>query len=126
MSRAIISRSNTLLLTPASGTRGLQPRRDANGKPVLCGVFSSFIAGSTMTDKNCAGGADGGPGVSCSVKWNGVYGHQYDLEVKSNGSSVWISTAVDTVTGERIHIRSYTVPASAGGIQSSQVGFVEW
>ncbi|KAF7378419.1 Beta-glucan synthesis-associated [Mycena sanguinolenta] len=97
------------------GYTGLQPRPDANGKPVLHGVFSSFIDGSTTTDKNCAPGADGGPGVSCSVEWNGVYGRRYDFEVKSNGSSVWTGTAIDTVTGARIHIGSYTVPASAGG-----------
>ncbi|KAJ6490883.1 hypothetical protein C8R45DRAFT_901277 [Mycena sanguinolenta] len=109
------------------GYTGLQPRPDdANGNPVLHGVFSSFIDGSTTTDENCSAGADGGPGVSCSVEWNGVYGRQYDFEVKSTGSSVWVGTAIDTVTGERIHIGSYTVSASAGGIQSSQAGFVEW
>ncbi|KAF7378416.1 Beta-glucan synthesis-associated [Mycena sanguinolenta] len=108
------------------GYTGLQPRPDADGKPVLHAVFSSFIDGSTTTDKNCAAGADGGPGVSCSFEWNGVYGRRYDLEVKFNGSSVWVGTVIDTVTGARIHIGSYTVPTNAGGIQSSQAGFVEW
>ncbi|KAJ7808489.1 hypothetical protein B0H13DRAFT_571267 [Mycena leptocephala] len=108
------------------GYTGLQPRPDQNGKPVLHGVFSSFVAGSTTTDSNCAAGADGGPGVSCSFEWNGVYGRTYDLEVKNNGSSLWVGTAIDTVTGARIHIGSYTLPAGAGGIQSSQLGFVEW
>jgi hypothetical protein len=108
------------------GYTGLQPRPNQNGKSVLHGVFSSFIAGSTTTDKNCAAGADGGPGVSCSVEWNGVYGRTYDLEVKRNGSSLWVSTAVDPLTGARTHIGSYTVPAGAGGIGGTQVGFVEW
>ncbi|KAJ6532216.1 hypothetical protein DFH09DRAFT_1182459 [Mycena vulgaris] len=107
------------------GYTGLQPRPNQNGKPVLHAVFSSFIAGSTTTDSNCSPGADGGPGVSCSVEWNGVYGRTYDLEVKSNGSSLWVGTAVDTVTGARIHIGSYTLPAGVGGIQNSQAGFVE-
>ncbi|KAF7378423.1 Beta-glucan synthesis-associated [Mycena sanguinolenta] len=108
------------------GYTGLQPRPDANGKTILHAAFLSFIAGSNTTDKNCFDGADGGPGVSCNVEWNGVYGRRYDLEVKSNGSSVWVGTVIDTVTGARIHIGSYTLPASAGGIQSSHVGFVEW
>ncbi|KAJ7827801.1 hypothetical protein B0H13DRAFT_2438884 [Mycena leptocephala] len=86
------------------GYTGLQPRPNQNGKPVLHGV------------QNCAAGADGGPGVSCSVEWNGVYGRTYDLEVKRNGSSLWVGTAVDTLTGARTHIGSYTVPAGAGGI----------
>ncbi|KAJ6553316.1 hypothetical protein B0H19DRAFT_1220650 [Mycena capillaripes] len=109
------------------GYTGLQPRPDVNSKPVLHGVFSSFINGSTTTDKNCAAGADGGPGVSCSPNHNGVYGRKYDFEVKYNTSaSVWVGTVIDTVTAARTHIGSYTVPASAGGIQSSQAGFVEW
>ena len=108
------------------GYTGLQPRPDSNGNPVLHGVFSSFVKGSTTTDANCHSGADNGSGVSCSFEWNGVYGRTYDLEVKNGGGQLWVGTAVDTVTGERIHIGSYTLPAGAGGIQSSQVGFVEW
>ncbi|KAJ7676709.1 hypothetical protein DFH06DRAFT_612904 [Mycena polygramma] len=109
------------------GYTGLQPRPDAaNGSAVLHGVFSSFVNGSATTDAQCSGGADGGPGVSCSVEWNGIYGRTYDLEVKNGGASLWVGTAVDTVTGERIHIGSYTLPASAGGIQNGQQGFVEW
>ncbi|KAJ7687667.1 hypothetical protein B0H14DRAFT_3101375 [Mycena olivaceomarginata] len=91
------------------------PRPDSGGKAVLHGVFSSFVAGSTTSDANCHTGADGGPGVSCAVEWNGT-----------SGNRVWIGTAIDTVTGARIHIGSYTLPPGAGGIQSSQAGFVEW
>ncbi|KAJ6530610.1 hypothetical protein B0H19DRAFT_1214436 [Mycena capillaripes] len=98
------------------GYTGLQPRPDENGIPLH----------QWTTDENCFAGADGGPGVSCSVEWNGVCGRTYDLEVNYNGSSVWVGTAVDTVTGERVHIGSYTVPAEAGGIRDSQEGFVEW
>ncbi|KAF7342297.1 Beta-glucan synthesis-associated [Mycena venus] len=108
------------------GYTNLQPRPDESGIPVLYGVFgSSFINGSTTTDENCFAGADGGPGVSCSVEWNGVYRRTYDLEVKYNGSSLWIGMA-DTVAGARVHIGSYTVPAEAGSIRDSQEGFVEW
>ncbi|KAJ7816234.1 hypothetical protein B0H14DRAFT_2602837 [Mycena olivaceomarginata] len=90
-------------------------------------MFSSFINGSTTTDENCFPRADGRPGVSCAVEWNGVYGRTYDFEVKYAGrSSLWIRTVVDTVTGQRVHIGSYTVPSGAGGIMDSQLGFVEW
>jgi hypothetical protein len=108
------------------GYTGLQPRPDSGGKAVLHGVFSSFVSGSTTSDANCHAGADGGPGVSCAFEWNGVYGRTYDFEVKTPGNRVWIGTAIDTVTGARIHIGSYTLPPGAGGIQSGQAGFVEW
>ncbi|KAJ7836841.1 hypothetical protein B0H13DRAFT_1912860 [Mycena leptocephala] len=99
------------------GYTGLQPRPDSGGKAVLHGHHG---------DANCHAGADGGPGVSCAVEWNDVYGRTYDLEVKTPGNRVWIGTAIETVTDARIHIGSYTLPPGAGGIQSSQAGFVEW
>ncbi|PPR01869.1 hypothetical protein CVT26_008420 [Gymnopilus dilepis] len=109
------------------GYTGIQPRPDdSDGSAVLHGVFSSFVPGSTTSDSNCSPGADGGAGVSCSVEWNGVYGRQYNFEVKTTGNNLWIGTAVDTVTGQRIHIGSYTLPAGSQGIQSPQAGFVEW
>ncbi|KAJ7628042.1 hypothetical protein DFH06DRAFT_1338868 [Mycena polygramma] len=109
------------------GYTGLQPRPDAeDGTPILHGVFSSFIDGTTTTDANCVTGADNGPGVSCSAEWNGVYGRTYNLEVKRNGSSLWVGTAIDTVTRQRMHIGSWTLPASAEGIQGGEEGFVEW
>jgi len=108
------------------GYTGIQPRPDNNGAAVLHGVFSSFVAGTTSSDANCSSGADGGAGVSCSFEWNGVYGRTYGFEVKTTGNRLWVGTAVDTVTGQRIHIGSYTLPAGSQGIQSSQAGFVEW
>ncbi|KAJ7158003.1 hypothetical protein C8R43DRAFT_1180406 [Mycena crocata] len=110
----------------SGGYTGLQPRPDSGGRPVLHAVFSSFVNASKTADANCHAGADGGPGVSCSVEWAGVYGRTYDLEVKAAGNQVWVGTVVDTVTGGRIHIGSYTLPANAGGIESSESGFVEW
>ncbi|KDR79861.1 hypothetical protein GALMADRAFT_62305 [Galerina marginata CBS 339.88] len=108
------------------GYTGIQPRPDSGGKAVLHGVFSSFVAGTTTSDANCSPGADGGPGVSCSVEWNGVYGRKYNFEVKTTGNRLWVGTAVDTVTGQRIQIGSYTLPAGSQGIQNGQAGFVEW
>ncbi|KAJ7433704.1 hypothetical protein B0H11DRAFT_2374890 [Mycena galericulata] len=108
------------------GYTGIQPRPDIDGKAVLHGVFSSFVNGSTTTDSNCNAGADGGPGVSCSFEWDGVYGRTYNFEVKRGAGQLWVGTAIDTVTRERIHIGSYTVPAGAGGIANGQAGFVEW
>ncbi|KAJ7488302.1 hypothetical protein FB451DRAFT_1226964 [Mycena latifolia] len=108
------------------GYTGIQPRPNSGGKAVLHGVFSSFVPGSTTDDKNCHSGADGGAGVSCSVEWNGVYNRTYNYEVASAGNRRWVGTAIDTVDGTRVHIGSYTLPAGAGGIKSSQAGFVEW
>lgn len=111
----------------AIGYTGLQPRPDSNGKPILHAVFSSFVAGTTTTDSpNCSPGADGGAGVSCSVEWNGVYGIAYNLEVKNAGGQTWVGTVVNSLTGERVHIGRWTLPAGLGGIQDNQLGFVEW
>ncbi|KAJ7064316.1 hypothetical protein C8F01DRAFT_1081647 [Mycena amicta] len=110
------------------GYTGIQPREDASdGSPVLHGVFSSFVANTTSTDANCTPGADGGEGVSCAVEWTGVYGRTYDFEVAHNAeTNTWTGTVLDVVTGDRIHIGSYQLPAGAMGIQSTHVGFVEW
>ncbi|PPQ79279.1 hypothetical protein CVT25_002718, partial [Psilocybe cyanescens] len=52
--------------------------------------------------------------TSCSVKWNGAYDRTYNFEVKNNGIKLWVSTAVDTVTGQQIHIGSCTLPPASG------------
>ncbi|KAF9063262.1 hypothetical protein BDP27DRAFT_1427074 [Rhodocollybia butyracea] len=108
------------------GYTGLQPRPDSNGNAVLHAAFSSFAAGTTTTDKNCSPGANGGPGVSCSVEWNGVYNRTYNLEVRTTGNHNWVGTAIDTVTGTEVQIGSWTLPVISGGILSCQAGFVEW
>jgi hypothetical protein len=108
------------------GYTGIQPRPDKDGKSVLHGVFSSFINGTTATDPNCSDGADGGEGVSCLIEWTGTYDATYDFEVMSPGGGVWVGTAVDSITGERIHIGEYTLPEGMGGIMESMTGFVEW
>lgn len=108
------------------GYTGLQPRPDINGKPMIHAVFSSFIGGTTTTDTQCSSGADGGPGVSCAVDFSAPYTHIYNLEVQKTSGTTWSGTVVDIVTGERIHIGSYTLPSDTKGIQSSQVGFIEY
>ncbi|KAJ7451329.1 hypothetical protein FB451DRAFT_1566226 [Mycena latifolia] len=108
------------------GYTGIQPRPDSGGKAVLHGVFSNFVPGSTTSDANCTPGADGGPGVSCSFEWPGVYNRTYDFVVQTTGNRVWVGTAIDTVDGTQVHIGNYTLPVGAGGILSSQAGFVKW
>ncbi|KAJ7473791.1 hypothetical protein B0H11DRAFT_1622741, partial [Mycena galericulata] len=61
----------------------LQPRPDNDGTARLHAAFSSFVPGTTSNDANRHDGANGGPGVSCAVEFNGVYGRMYNLEVKS-------------------------------------------
>ncbi|KAF7329302.1 Beta-glucan synthesis-associated [Mycena kentingensis (nom. inval.)] len=110
------------------GYTGIQPTVDAaDGRPMLHGVFSSFIANTTTNDANCFLGADGGPGVSCAVDWPGVYGRTYHFEVAHEASTnTWIGTVLDIQTGERVHIGSYQLPPGVMGVKSSQGGFVEW
>ncbi|KAJ7176137.1 hypothetical protein C8R43DRAFT_1118665 [Mycena crocata] len=112
------------------GYTGLQPRPDdTTGRPFLMAVFSSFINGTTTTDANCFAGADGGPGVSCSIEFPADYNHTYELEVVSAGAAgLWNGSVVDTVSNERKRIGSWTLPTefSGSGIQGAQTGFVEW
>ena len=108
------------------GYTGLQPRPDSQGSGRLRGVFSSFIAGTTSTDPNCTPGADGGPGVSCGLEFNAVYGHTYNMVVRQTGTDTWSGTAVDTTTGQSTHIGSYKLPAGSGNLKPSQSGFVEY
>ncbi|KAG0320527.1 hypothetical protein BGZ99_004441 [Dissophora globulifera] len=108
------------------GYTGLQPRPDANGRPAIHAVFSSFIAGTTTNDANCGSGADGGPGVSCGVEFSAPYSNGYNLEIVNTGGTTWTGTAVDSTTGDRVHIGTYTLPAGTQGIKGSQVGFVEY
>jgi hypothetical protein len=48
------------------------------------------------------------------------------LEVKAAGDQSWVGTAVDTVTGARTHVGSFTLPPGLGGIKATEGGFVEW
>ena len=108
------------------GYTGLQPRPDSGGAPVIHAAFSSFIRGTTTSDINCHPGADGGPGVSCAVEFSAPYQDAYQIEVLNTGGTTWTGTVVDTTTGRRVHIGTWTLPSGTGGIKGSQVGFIEY
>ncbi|KAG5932568.1 hypothetical protein E4U53_001261 [Claviceps sorghi] len=105
---------------------GIQNRPNSGGKSIVHAVFSTFQGGSTTGDRNCHYGADGGAGVSCSKEFVGNYNAVYNIVIKHVSGTTWRGTAVDTSTGKSVHIGSFTLPSSAGGILSSQVGFVEY
>ncbi|BCR83621.1 uncharacterized protein ACHE_11023A [Aspergillus chevalieri] len=110
------------------GYTGLQPRSDTeNGTSIVHAVFSSFVAGTTTTDsEHCDDGADGGPGVSCAVDVPAPYSRPYNLVIKNVHDTTWTGTLVDAIAGNATHIGIYTLPAGTGGIQESQLGFVEY
>lgn len=107
---------------------GLQPRPDSSpGNSVIHGTFSTFVPGSTINDPtHCHDGADGGPGVSCAVDFAGTYAHTYNLEVSNTQGTTWNGTAVDTVTGERIFIGSFNLPAGSGTTIAWHTASVEY
>ncbi|KAG5984964.1 hypothetical protein E4U55_002371 [Claviceps digitariae] len=105
---------------------GIQNRPNQGGRSIVHAVFSTFQGGSTTKDRNCHQGADGGPGVSCAVDFEGDYRDVYNIVVQHVKGTMWKGTAVNTVTGKSVHIGSFTLPSSAGGIKSSQEGFVEY
>ncbi|AZM48743.1 hypothetical protein DMB38_25820 [Streptomyces sp. WAC 06738] len=108
------------------GYTGLQPRANSGGSERLSARFSTFTAGATTSDPLCHEGADGGPGVTCAVDFDAVYGHRYDITVERTGTDTWSGTATDTVTGASTRLGSWTLPVGSGNLQGSQVGFVEY
>ena len=108
------------------GYTGLQPRPDSGGHERLHGVFSAFGAGISSSDSNCHAGADSGQGVSCSVDFDGVYGHTYALKVARSGTDTWTGIVTDTVTKTSHHIGTYTMPANSGNLMGWYGGFVEY
>ncbi|MER5302792.1 hypothetical protein ABT039_25470 [Streptomyces lasiicapitis] len=108
------------------GYTGLQPRANSGGKERLSARFSTFVAGASTNDANCHVGADGGPGVTCAVDFDAVYGHRYDIKVERTGADTWTGTARDTVTGAETHLGRYTLPSGSGNLRGSQGGFVEY
>jgi hypothetical protein len=108
------------------GYTGLQPRENSNSKSILHAAFSSFVAGTTSKDENCSDGADGGAGVSCAVDVESSYAHTYLLHINNTVGTTWVGTLVDSVSGNETRIGSYELPAGSGGIQGSQMGFVEY
>lgn len=63
--------------------------------------------------------------MSCSVEFSGPYS-EYRLEIRNTQGTTWTGTAVDAITGRRVHIGSYTLPAGTKGISKSEQGFVEY
>ncbi|WP_419999871.1 hypothetical protein [Streptomyces boninensis] len=110
----------------AMGYTGLQPRENSGGKERLSARFSTFTAGATTSDPLCHEGADGGPGVTCAVDFDAVYGHRYDIKVERTGTNTWSGTARDTVSGASHHLGTWTLPDGSGNLKGTQVGFVEY
>jgi len=108
------------------GYTGMQPRPDVNGIPQGRALFSVFGGGATSNDQNCHSGADGGPGVSCSVSFGYVVGKTYQFQVMTTAPNVWQGTVIDTATGNSTHIGTWTLPASSGNLQKSQLAFTEF
>ncbi|KAG6043113.1 hypothetical protein E4U39_005020 [Claviceps sp. Clav50 group G5] len=96
------------------------------GRSVIRTVFSTYQPGATTEDSHCRDGVDGGPGVSCTMDFYGDYYAIYNIVIENVGGTTWNATAINTSTGVEIHIGSWTLPSSAGGIDSKQYGFVEY
>ncbi|WP_199100067.1 hypothetical protein [Dyella sp. ASV21] len=112
---------------PDVGYIGIQPRPDKNGRAKLHAAFSSFISGTMSTDaEHCTNGAEGGPGVSCSVEFDAVYGHTYALKVSRVSADTWTGTVTDTVTGATTRIGTYALPPGSGLLKPTQTGFLDY
>ncbi|KAG5964629.1 hypothetical protein E4U56_002109 [Claviceps arundinis] len=110
------------------GYCGIQSRPNGTGgKSIVHAVFSTFQGNSTTQHSKCHMGADGSPaGVSCAVEFPGSYDAVYNVVVEHVQGTTWKGTAINNSTGESFHIGSWTLPSTAGGIKSNQLGFVEY
>lgn len=108
------------------GYIGLQPRKDQLNSDAA--LFSYFGKSNTWHE-NCSGGADGGEGISCLVKFNWTEGRNYTLRVDKageydNNTMTWVGNVVDVVDGTKLEIGSWNIPA--GLLLGSTVQFMEW
>jgi hypothetical protein len=108
---------------------GLQPRTSEKNTTGHL-TYSVFGNGSSVGDpQRCRGGADGGSGVSCSMKINFEAGKWYTIEStvveKRDGSRRWNGTFIDD-TGKRTYIASFWTDASYKTIGWQSGQWLEW
>jgi len=124
----ILLNSSILMANPTFGYTGLQPRPDSNGKPCHpCRVSPASSVGLPPLMVIVNPGADGGPGVSCSV---GVFPRRTQMRI-----SLWfvIPKARRGMVQWLIPPRARACISGPGrcrsgsqGIKRSQLGFVEY
>ncbi|CCE33478.1 uncharacterized protein CPUR_07403 [Claviceps purpurea 20.1] len=108
------------------GYCGIQNRPSRGNRSIVHALFSTSQGGATSRDKNCFPGANGGPGVSCTVDFYGSYDIVYNIVVENVQNTTWVGRAVNNSTGKSVHIGSWTLPPASGGIRPNQVGLVEY
>lgn len=111
--------------TRAVGYIGLQPRTDEQ----YMVVFSSFISGTQVTDKNhCRQGADGGEGVSCSVMYPIKINRKYLFEIRraTDDANVWYGFVREEDSKEETQIGAWRLPENSGTLRNSQSGWIEY
>lgn len=103
------------------GYTGIQPFGE--GMQV---IFSSFQKNTQVLDKErCSECADGGAGVSCSLRLpKNSKGSWYYLNVKED-NHVWTGVIKDSKTGESTQIGKWKVPTNCKKVGSSEAGFLE-
>ena len=60
-----------------------------------------------------------------ALEFSTQFADVFQIEVINTESSKWRGAVVDTTTGKRVHIGSWTLPASTKGIKGGQEGFIE-
>lgn len=116
---------------PYTGFQPVAPR--IAGEHTFKAIFSSFDHGAEPKDNHCGYGADGGPGVSCSVefeaKLNRFYSIRLTAATKDEDNFYYYSGDVyDDSTNQQVaHIGSFTIPLSSGAglFTKEDDGFIE-
>ncbi|CAH2351606.1 hypothetical protein CLIB1423_04S01860 [[Candida] railenensis] len=109
------------------GYMGFQPR--PNGPDHL--VFSFFGQNATSESPYCSNGADGDPGISCMHEFEWIRNRNYTIAVElestgADGSNLWQGTLQDEVTGEKLTIANFTLPATYQRLSSALITWLEW
>ena len=115
---------------PYTGFQPAPPR--VKGKHTFQSVFSSFSSVAKTNDANCFYGADGGPGVSCSVHFeaepNRFYSNRLTATLQEGNVYYYSGDVYDDVTNQKVaHIGSFSIPKSAGAglFRIKDSGFIE-
>ncbi|KAG6275543.1 hypothetical protein E4U47_000755 [Claviceps purpurea] len=107
---------------------GNQPNGPGGESIVRAQFISDYQLGTTTQDSNCrlVSGVPSDDTITCTVDFSGSYGAMYNIVVEQVKGTTWKATVVDTSNGKSVHIGSWTLPSTAGGIRPNELGYVRY
>ncbi|KAJ7607750.1 hypothetical protein FB45DRAFT_1067772 [Roridomyces roridus] len=115
-------------ITTNQGTLALQPYQNSAGSTLVRAVYSSYVPGTTTSDKaRCRNpGTPDGPVIVCTWSVPAIYNTPYYLRIWHTGDSTWSVSVNNACLQLPIPLGTFALPDDAGLIQASDYGFVEY